>query len=314
MQNNESDFVLSEILEYVDCNICNSSEYHKVRSSSYGASSTFSEFAAFYSSSSETKLVDQLVQCNSCSLIYVNPRISTTLSFKGYQNAVDTRHHEQDSYRIRSFKTALRKINKIVDLFTGVEGPSTFLDVGCAGGAFPKAIKDLNFRVIGLEPSKYLSEHARNQYELDVRAITLEEFSLDKPKFDVVSLWDVLEHLSDPKQTLVRLHSMLPKEGLLILNLPMVDTFPARVMGSRWPFYLNVHIYYFTMKTITTLLDETGFEVKGVIRYWQTLSLGYVLNRAGIKMPKKIEDFLSIPFRYYMGQRTIIVRKKAKSD
>jgi len=64
------------------------------------------------------------------------------------------------------------------------------------------------------------------------------------------------------------------------------------------------------MRTIEKLLDETGFEVRGVSRYWQTLSLGYVLNRAGIKLPKTIEDMLKIPFRYYLGQRTIVAGKK----
>lgn len=311
MQKNEDDFAISQILEYVNCNVCGSPEYRKIKDSSYGSNSTLSEFMEFYSSSSETKLLDQLVQCTSCSLVFVNPRISTELSFKGYQDAIDERHHKQDSFRITSFKSALKKINMVVDLFSRSEGPRTFLDVGCAGGAFPKAVKDLDFQVVGIEPSVYLSEHARKEYGIEVHAMTLEEYSRNGKLFDVVSLWDVLEHLSDPKQTLKKIYAMLPSDGLLILNLPMIDTLPARVMGLRWPFYLNVHIYYFTMKTIETLLHETGYEIQGVRRYWQTLSLGYVLSRAGIKLPGKIEDMLNVPFRYYMGQRTIIVRKKS---
>jgi SAM-dependent methyltransferase len=311
VQKNGDDFVISQILEYVNCNICGGTEYHKIKDSSYGSNLTLSEFIEFYSSSSETKLLDQLVQCVSCSLIFVNPRISTELSFKGYQDAIDVRHHNQDLFRVSSFKSALKKINMVVDLFSGSEGPRTFLDIGCAGGAFPKAVKDLGFQVVGLEPSVYLSKHARKEYGLEVHAMTLEEYSRNGKLFDVVSLWDVLEHLSDPKQTLQKIHAMLPSEGLLILNLPMIDTLPARIMGFRWPFYLNVHIYYFTLKTIEALLLETGYEIQGVRRYWQTLSLGYVLNRAGIKLPEKVEDMLNVPFRYYMGQRTIIVRKKS---
>jgi len=310
MENGASDFHLSEILEYVDCNICGSIEHRKIKASNYGKNTTLAEFMEFYSSSSETKLLDQLVQCTSCSLMYVNPRVSTELSHKGYQDAIDVRHHKQDSFRIASFKVALRKINNLVDLYSGSKGPSTFLDIGCAGGAFPKAINDLGFEVIGLEPSNYLSRHARETYGLEVHSATLEEYSKNGRKFDVISLWDVLEHLSNPKAALDEINSMLPSEGILILNLPMIDTLPARTMGLRWPFYLNVHIYYFTMRTIEKLLDETGFEVRGVSRYWQTLSLGYVLNRAGIKLPKTIEDMLKIPFRYYLGQRTIVAGKK----
>lgn len=313
MENEASDFNLSEILEHVDCNICGSTEQRNIKASNYGKILTLPEFIKFYSSSSETKLLDQLVQCTSCSLIYVNPRVSTELSHKGYQDAIDVRHHRQDSFRIASFKVALKKINGLVDLYSGSNGPSRFLDIGCAGGAFPKVIKDLGFEVIGLEPSIYLSRHARETYGLEVHSSTLEEFAKNGRKFDVISLWDVLEHLPNPRAALGEINLMLHSEGILILNLPMIDTFPARIMGLRWPFYLNVHIYYFTLKTIAKLLDDTGFEVSGVSRYWQTLSLGYVLNRAGIKLPRTIEDMLRIPFRYYLGQRTIIARKK-KND
>lgn len=158
MDNGASDLNLSEILEYVACNICGSVEHRKIKASNYGNNSTLAEFMEFYSSSSETKLLDQLVQCTSCSLIYVNPRVSTELSYKGYQDAIDVRHHKQDPFRIASFKATLKKINNIVDLYSGSKGPSTFLDIGCAGGAFPKAIKDLGFQIIGLEPSNYLRD------------------------------------------------------------------------------------------------------------------------------------------------------------
>ena len=119
-----------------------------------------------------------------------------------------------------------------------------------------------------------------------------------------------MEHLSDPKKTLLLANSLLHQSGVLILNLPMIDTMPAKILGKRWPFYLNVHLFYFTKQTASELLDQSGYELISSRRYWQTLSLGYVFARAGIKLPNFLGVILSLPIRYYMGQRTLIARKK----
>jgi hypothetical protein len=100
---------------------------------------------------------------------------------------------------------------------------------------------------------------------------------------------------------------ILDTNGILILNLPMIDTFTARLMRFKWPFFLEVHLYYFTKKSIESLLKNNGFKIVQTSRYSQSLSIGYLLNRVfGKDFPK----FLGlIPFRYCMGQRTIIAKK-----
>jgi 2-polyprenyl-3-methyl-5-hydroxy-6-metoxy-1,4-benzoquinol methylase len=305
-----SDYLADSVLEDDICNICGSNDYWVVKLANYSHISSVEDFYKNYSSSSDSKLSDQLVKCKNCRLVYVNPRVKNVVSLTGYQEAVDPRHHEEDHYRMLSFKRAIKKIEKYILEGNKPKSKIRILDVGCAGGAFPKTAIDLGYRAIGIEPSKYLAAHGRRTYNLDVRAETLEEFSLEPELFSVISFWDVLEHVPNPKKTLQLAHAMLEDPGVIILNLPMIDTFPAKMLGKYWPFYLNVHFFYFEIETISKLLDSLGYEIVQKKRYWQTLSFGYVLTRVGINLPFELNSKLSFPIKYYLGQRTIIAKQK----
>ena len=77
--------------------------------------------------------------------------------------------------------------------------------------------------------------------------------------FDLITLSDVLEHVSEPSQMINDVLQYLRPSGLLLLNLPMIDTLPARFLNKFWPFYLEVHLYYFTIQTINQFLKINGF-------------------------------------------------------
>ena len=299
----------SNFLEYTACVICPSKEYIVLKAAQYSDDIDFIELLRGYRSSSEVKLMDQLVQCGDCGLTYTNPRFSSTLAYQGYSEAIDVRHKEQEKYRQLSFKRAMLKMRNFLD-WGGQESRMRVLDVGCAGGAFLNAVRDSGHEAIGIEPSKYLSSYAREEHGLMVFSETLSDFSKNNSlPFDVITFWDVLEHISDPQVSLEIAREMLAKNGTLILNLPMIDTWPAKLLGSKWPFYLNVHLYYFNKNTIEKFLQKTGFQLEGMKMYTQTLSFGYILERAGIGKASSGAFMSSIPFKYYLGQRTIIARK-----
>jgi 2-polyprenyl-3-methyl-5-hydroxy-6-metoxy-1,4-benzoquinol methylase len=297
-------------LEHLNCVICDSDNFEVIAKNKISEGLDLVSLKREYSSSSESKLTNQLVKCLNCGLQYLNPRVSVEITSTGYAEAVDQRHHEQDEYRIKTFKRALKKVEKLLRDGNFYQRNMRVLDVGCAGGAFLESARQLRINGVGLEPSRYLAEYGREKYKLKIHATTLEGFSSEKEIFSMISFWDVLEHLPNPKATLKIAHSFLEENGLLILNLPMVDTWPARLLGSKWPFYLNVHLYYFDKKSISVLLDQTGFELVGIRTFTQSLSLGYVLNRAGVRLNPRLSNALSFSTRYYMGQRTIIARRR----
>ncbi len=254
-----------------------------------------------FHAASSSKLSVKLVNCNECDLKQVFPMPDEGLVVQAYTNADSNLHSNQETYRIYSFTKAVKKLRKL----RLKDAPSAFLDIGCSSGDFLRAMIALGHEVHGIEPSIVLSEIARKKHNLNVVNGTFGDAELSREKFDVVSLWDVLEHLNSPKGTLNKVTEVLNPEGYLILNLPMVDTFPAKIMGKFWPFYLDVHLYYFTLKTIQKIAKDAGFVLVEKKRYWQTLSLGYLLQRqfqwTHLRIPR-------IPLRYYLGQRTLLFR------
>ena len=180
------------------------------------------------------------------------------------------------------------------------------MDIGCAEGSYLRAISDLDFQCFGVEPSKTLSRIASENYNLRViegDAASATQFGV---RFQIISLWDVLEHVESPSQVFQQINDLMDIGGLLILNLPMVDTFPAKILGRLWPFYLEVHLYYFSIKTIQQYTEKFGYELLYRGRFWQTLSLRYLIEKRFGVTARWIPN---IPIKYYLGQRTLLLRR-----
>ena len=269
-----------------------------------------------YSASSAHVLMDQLAECRACGLVHLNPRVAEEVIIEGYSSAVDPTFVAQDVHRIRTFRRAFEGLIKRHP----IPASGTVLDVGCAGGAFPKAVSDSGYSVVGVEPSKWLAEHGRNQYGLDIRQGILSDQDFGDQTFDLVTLWDVIEHLTDPDQVIGDIRDLLNPGGLLVVNYPDYGGLVARAMGRRWPFLLSVHLLYFTRRTIRAFLEARGFEVLEIRPFFQTLQLGYVLERGEPYAPPLVRPIRAIvgaiglgrvPFTYNMAQSFLVARKRA---
>lgn len=299
----------------IDCPICRSRQFSILRESNYPINLNIQELLDVYKSSSDTELMDQLVKCKGCELIYLNPRIQSKVIIESYTEAIDQKFVSQNPLRIRTFGKFFRSWLKQTKI-----KPSTqkkVLDIGCAAGAFPKAAYDLGFSVVGVEPSKYLCELGQREYGLDLRQGVLHEQNFLDEEFNIVSMFDVIEHLDQPGIVLEGIKRILDQDGHLIVNYPEYDSWPRKLMGKKWPFFLSVHLYYFTPKSILRIFEKHGFTVIRMEAYYQTLELGYILERAGqiFSLFKWIEKFIKaiglekIPFTYYIGQTLVTARK-----
>jgi hypothetical protein len=133
---------------------------------------------------------------------------------------------------------------------------------------------------------------------------------------DVVSLWDVLEHLSDPYAELKSLSSRLKSKSLVIISLPSTDSKSFKLLKWQWPMHLNVHLYYFNKKSLDRLFSSCGFKMIYNAKYGQRLSLGYLIHRAVILLfPNMSFNFYKsnilnrIPISYSVGQRIYLFEK-----
>jgi SAM-dependent methyltransferase len=164
----------------------------------------------------------------------------------------------------------------------------------------------MGFEVTGYELSRHLAAQGRQKYELDIRTGPFESNDFALKKIDLVTMWDVLEHIESPAEVLAAIKSSLRTNGHLLLNLPMIDTFSARMFRGIWPFYLEVHLHYFTMPSIALLLERFGFEIVYSKSYTQTLGSRYLARRATSGRLTRFPIDVSIPYR--LGQRTIVAK------
>ena len=110
-----------------------------------------------------------------------------------------------------------------------------------------------------------MSDWAREQYGLRIRTTPLHQGMYPPDSFDVVTMFDVLEHVEDPKETVRVVRSILEDDGLFVLSYPDWGSIFARLLKRRWWFTLSVHLFYFTRKTIAKLLEQEGFVTGAVV-------------------------------------------------
>lgn len=208
----------------------------------------------------------RLVRCLNCGLIYLNPRPSKqaisafyTKDYDQYTPAVDD---ERPLVRLAR-RYGLRK--RVKAIMRHVHG-GRLLDVGCATGDFlMELMRWPGWEGFGLEPDAYATSYAAERLGLVVKQGTLETVSYPAEFFDVVTLWNVFEHLHDPLETLQMLNDLLKPGGLLVISTPRVDSLGAQLFGQYWIGYeLPRHLHVFSYRTLTALLHQSGFTTLGL--------------------------------------------------
>lgn len=144
-------------------------------------------------------------------------------------------------------------------------GRGRLLDVGCGTGRELAYHRQCGLTVAGVEWSASAAQEARERYDLDVRAGMLEDARFPDQSFDVVHLSHVFEHVPNPAATLDEIHRLLDVDGLVILKVPNMASMSAKRFGTYWlGLDLPRHLYHFTPRTITQLLDQHGFMVEAI--------------------------------------------------
>ncbi len=302
-------------LESVPCNICGSIESNVLQPAKYDIDTLAdTDLTRTFSSSSDEPLNHRLVACARCGLQYVSPRLRSDAVLEGYVAGSDEQFVSQNRGREITFGRSLDMIERLWN-----RAPGRLLDIGTGGGSFPFMASKRGWKVEGCELNHWLCDWAMANYGLRIRQGTVFDQRYPSKAFDVVTLWDVLEHTPDPQKEVREAHRLLNANGLLVINYPDIGSWIARLMGRSWVFLLDVHLYYFTRATIRRLLEDAGFEVVCIRPHFQRLALGYVLRRASpyVGAPARGAEWLlrkmglgerQVP--YWMGQTQVVARKR----
>lgn len=302
-------------LETILCPLCAATTFTVIYPGNFPEEISQNFLTEVYRSSSDQAIFEQVVRCNKCELVYLNPRLCSDIIIDSYAQGEDETFVEQDNMRIRTFTAALRWLKRKYRIPFSQE--TKVLDIGCAGGAFLRAARSFGLSAIGIEPSQWLSNYARTKHDLDVRTGTLLDHHFSDTSFDIVTLWDVIEHVPDPSVELKEVYRILKPKGLLVVNYPDFGSLAAKILRKKWPFLLSVHLVYYTRRTIRRQLAKAGFKVVSIRLHWQTLELRYVMRRASVYFPflrfigalvEKL-GLGSLSLKYWMGQTQVVAKK-----
>ena len=157
--------------------------------------------------------------------------------------------------------------------------PGKVLDVGCATGAFLEVACEAGWDVYGVELSEFSCKIARRTFGDRVFCGMLHQAAYADNSFDLITLSDLLEHVSDPDEFLVEAHRLLENDGSLLIVTPNVVGATSKLMRSRWSHYKREHLWYFSPETIGRLLRQYGFEVDDIRPAPKYLNLAYIINQ-----------------------------------
>ena len=196
-----------------------------------------------------------LWRCLDCDLRFVYPQPSleelTDVYSEDYfssSNSNELGYSDYEGDRSNIYRTFKRRLNYLQQVHPG---NGSVLDVGCAYGFFLEVAAEAGWDVSGVDISRHAVERARERLGDRVQAGTFSEEELPEQRFSVITMWDYLEHVVDPKADLAKAWRLLADDGILALATPDVSSMPAKVFGHRWMGYkLDEHLVYFSRATI----------------------------------------------------------------
>ena len=212
-----------------------------------------------------------IVRCLGCGLVRQSPQPQPADLVRAYREVADERYEEEASGRVETFGRALRDLARH-------EPTGRLLDVGCHTGIFLEVARRAGWEACGVEPSRWSADRARAR-GLQVVDGTLAAAELPEGSFDVVTMWDVVEHLADPLAELRRARRLLRPGGLLALSTMNVEAWFPRLLGRRWPWYMQMHLYYFTPRTLGRMLERAGFRMVEAVPHRRVVRLAYLVSR-----------------------------------
>jgi len=211
------------------------------------------------------------VKCKNCHLIYMNPMEKVNKTNEYYFKARNT---HVPTIRESYLRTAGSQVHLIQRYASG----TNLLDIGCAQGFFLYNASKAGYTTKGIEISQDAAEYAVKEFGLDVEAKSFEELRFPENHFDVVTLWQVLEHVPYPLTVLQEVHRILKPGGLLVVSTPDIGGIPAKILRKKWWDIKRLHINQFTKKTLTDILQNGGFKNISSVSYRGFLSLSILIT------------------------------------
>ena len=205
-----------------------------------------------------------LDQCTSCGFVFTNPRPEFNDCGRYYESDKYVSHQDNDKslvlflyrwVRNRNLKWKLKVISKHQKKIGEI------LDYGCGLGNFLNYCKEQGWKSTGMDVSENARNVVKHRYNIDVYPNSEIKDQTEK-KYDVISLWHVLEHVYDLDETILEFHRILKDEGTVYIAVPNRKSHDAEHYKEKWDAYdVPRHIYHFSPHDMNLLMDRFGFKI-----------------------------------------------------
>lgn len=230
--------------------------------------------AVYFSSSRRVAGYLPIVRCARCGLLMTSPRDDDVTLGRIYSELTDRSGEQEDEAGTRNRADELALVGSYE------RPPGRLLDVGCGAGLFVCAAQKAGWEATGVDASaRAVAGGLERCPGVRFRVGLLPEVDFPAGSFQVVTLWNVLEHLPRPAETLDRIRSWLARDGWLFLSLPNADSRIARLMGKRWVLLLREHLWYFSPTTMAALLSQNGFVLADARPKLVSVSVAHIVGR-----------------------------------
>jgi SAM-dependent methyltransferase len=162
-------------------------------------------------------------------------------------------------------RLALRGHVSFIQKAAGTRSQPHLLDVGCGSASLLALMKARGFRVIGVDFSREAAAVASTENGVQVIVGSLNDAAFSDASFDVVTLFHVMEHVTNPRDVLKEVARILKPDGSIVLQVPNIDSLQFRLFGSRW-YGLDIprHVIDYSTDAIFRLLSDSGFAPRRV--------------------------------------------------
>jgi dolichol-phosphate mannosyltransferase len=307
------------VIESVACNACGGTHHGELYPARDEADAGLASDVSPYSCATHsTRTHGQILKCLHCGLVFMRPKLTKTALVDEYARAVDPVYLEHIAARETTFRWNLRQVRHFI------RPRDRVLEIGSYCGAFLRVAREEGIDVVGVEPSAWAVEASRQVTDAPVVCGTVDDLPPERRAFEVVAAWDVLEHFADPKGELQKIHTLLGDDGTFLFSTLMIDNWFPKILGKHWPWLMDMHLFYFTERTIRQLLTETGFELVDEGKNTHVVTLPYLLSKLGtlgVPLAEPLSRIVSkiggeraqIPFRF--GDiKLFVCRKKGEVE
>ena len=229
----KNSFYKKKFLEKRNCPLCNSKR----------KSTLFKKRGGIYT------------KCKQCELVYLDPVFKDRELSEYYQNL-----HDAQSVVTKNESTFYKKIYTIgLKSIENVIKKGIILDIGCSSGYFLDIAKSRGWTTFGIELGKKEAKIAKSFHKVFEKDIQ----HLDKSqKFDVITMWDVIEHIKNGNKSLKYMRERLRKNGLIFFQTPNVNSLAARILQEKCNVFDGLeHVNLYDETTMRLLAQRNGFRI-----------------------------------------------------